>query len=161
MFERVSGCFFFHFILSLSLSLLSFLLLHCLSLNSKSTWKICKIWEEIWSDLALCKGLWILVGLLLFYFNKYKTSSLFPSLISLPTRLKPNQTNPKLKPKPTYITKKKKQKKRTKKKKTQLNSLAIGIFGSSSSYCSCIFFLSLFLCNGNGSYRVTIPCFGC
>jgi hypothetical protein len=38
-------------------------LMHCLPCNSilKSTWKFCKIWKEIWSDLALW-GVWILLG---------------------------------------------------------------------------------------------------
>lgn len=60
--------------------------------NSRSTWKICKIWDEIWSDLALWDGdfggSYFNTKLFLFLFQKFHLF-LFFFIITQNTKHKP------------------------------------------------------------------------
>lgn len=64
---------------------LLFCLLHCLPCNSKSSWKICKIWDEIWSDLTLWD-----VDICGSCFITKLLSSSPPPIEETPTQQKPN-----------------------------------------------------------------------
>lgn len=58
----------------------------CLPCNSKSSWKICKIWDEIWSDLAL----WDVDIGGSYFITKLISSSSSPPIAETPTQQKPN-----------------------------------------------------------------------
>lgn len=81
---------FFYFIRSLCFSFM-----HCLPYNSilKSTWKICKIWKDIWSDFALW-GAWNLLSRSHFFTTKYASPLLLSSFHYRDNTTKANPTQP-------------------------------------------------------------------